>query len=196
MAARAANGQIAGPGASKASVETDYTKEDFRTAQLLNQDAPRSPFTMESQSGIMGVDKSERSDINFNLELQQNGQQRQDIDLHNPNLLPNYDKAIIPIEKLTGYALNPNHSIGKNKARVFERALGYNASNADQLLQNIKDNLYRFEALEKPDLGYGKLYQVDMELTGPNGNTAMVRTAWILDRTTGEMRLTSTYVLD
>ena len=54
MAARAANGQIAGPGASKASVETDYTKEDFRTAQLLNQDAPRSPFTMESQSGIMG----------------------------------------------------------------------------------------------------------------------------------------------
>ena len=33
---------------------TPYTEEDFRIAQSLQEDAPRSPFTMESQGGIMG----------------------------------------------------------------------------------------------------------------------------------------------
>ena len=162
-------------------------------AEILQEDAPRKPFTDEVQGGI--VEKEKSVDAASNLGSQQNIPLG-NINLNNTHLLPNYDKAVIPMEKLAGYALNPNHSTGKNKARVFQSALGYNASNADHLLQNIKDNLYRFEAIEKPDLGYGKLYQVDMELAGPNGNTAIVRTAWILDNNTGETRLTSIYVLN
>jgi hypothetical protein len=38
--------------------------------------------------------------------------------------LPNSDKAIVPIEKLRDYSLNPSHSVGKHKARVFESVLG------------------------------------------------------------------------
>ena len=33
--------------------------------------------------------------------------------------LPNGDRAIIPIEKLLDYCLNPEHSKGKHKARVL-----------------------------------------------------------------------------
>lgn len=45
------------------------------------------------------------------------------------NVLPNVEKAIINPNKLTEYALNPEHPVGGNKAKVFESALGYNQSN-------------------------------------------------------------------
>ena len=47
------------------------------------------------------------------------------------------DKVIIDPRKLTQYALNPKHDEGKHKARVFERALGYNLTNFQHLLDQI-----------------------------------------------------------
>jgi hypothetical protein len=44
--------------------------------------------------------------------------------------LPNGDRAEIQMEKLTGYCLNPDHSSGKHKAKVFAAALGITAENA------------------------------------------------------------------
>ena len=105
------------------------------------------------------------------------------------NILPDADKAIIPNQKIFGYALK-----NSDKAAAFESALGYNVSNGDELIQNIYQNLSRFNAQEKPDNGYGKRYSVLMRLRGANGKEADVMTAWIKDKTTGEMRLTSVYV--
>ena len=36
------------------------------------------------------------------------------------SLLPNAEFAFVPLEKLTGYVLNPEHPVGKHKAAVFE----------------------------------------------------------------------------
>ena len=49
------------------------------------------------------------------------------------NALPNLENATINPKKLTEYALNPEHPVGKNKAKVFESVLGYNQSNASDL---------------------------------------------------------------
>jgi hypothetical protein len=38
--------------------------------------------------------------------------------------LPNGARALIPMEKLTDYCLNPDHARGKDKARVFAAVLG------------------------------------------------------------------------
>ena len=46
----------------------------------------------------------------------------------------------------------------------------------------------------KGDRGYGMTYEVIMDITGPNGKTAKVLTAWIDDRSKGEMRLTTVHV--
>jgi hypothetical protein len=51
--------------------------------------------------------------------------------------LPNGEFAIIPMEKLTGYCLDPNHSSGKHKARVFASVLGITVENADDLRELI-----------------------------------------------------------
>lgn len=106
--------------------------------------------------------------------------------------LPKYEEAVIPRAKFTEYVLNPEKDL--NKARAFELALGYTMDNADELIQQIYNKLPEYEAKEKPDNGWGKRYEVKMELTGPNGKTAKVLTAWIVDKETGKTRLTSAYV--
>jgi len=108
------------------------------------------------------------------------------------DLLPRYREAVIPIEKFTKYALD--YDSDPDKAKAFELALGYTKNNADSLIDNIKRNLPNFFAVPKDDKGYGKTYEVVMRLTGINGKTASVITAWIDDSTTGEMRLITAYI--
>lgn len=106
--------------------------------------------------------------------------------------LPRYQEAVIPKAKFVEYALNPEKDL--DKAKAFQLALGYTKENADELIQQIYSSLSKYSAKEKPDNGWGKRYEVKMDLTGPNGKTAKVITAWIDDKDTGKMRLTSAYV--
>lgn len=106
--------------------------------------------------------------------------------------LPKYENSVIPRAKFTEYALNPAKD--PNKAEAFEMALGYTTQNADHLIEQIRSNLPLYQAIEKGDRGYGMTYEVIMDITGPNGKTAKVLTAWIDDRSKGEMRLTTVHV--
>ena len=106
--------------------------------------------------------------------------------------LPRYDEAVIPEEKFSMYALDPNKDPDKSKA--FKEALGYDLTNYSDLIENIKTHLSEYEAIKKPDKGHGQRYEVVMEITGPNGKTANVLTAWIDDNKNGEMRLTTAHV--
>lgn len=106
--------------------------------------------------------------------------------------LPKYENSVIPKAKFTEYALNPAKD--PNKAKAFELALGYTTENADHLIEQIRSNLPLYKAVEKGDRGYGMTYEVIMDVTGPNGKTAKVLTAWIDDRSNGEMRLTTIHV--
>ena len=103
-----------------------------------------------------------------------------------------YGKAVFLAEKLTQYALNPLKD--KHKAAAFRLALGYQLQDADELMRNVAAHINKFTAVEKPDNGYGKRFQILMELTGKNGKTAKVMTAWIQDKDTKVIRLTSIYV--
>ena len=107
-------------------------------------------------------------------------------------ILPKANEAVIPLVKFTKYALDPNKS--PHKALAFDLALGYNQSNAEKLIKNIKENLDKFPAKSKGDKGYGCIYEVILDLVGENGKTAKVLTGWLDDRLTGEMRLTTVYI--
>lgn len=108
------------------------------------------------------------------------------------DLLPRRNEVVIPLEKFTEYALNPEKD--PNKAAAFRLALGYILSNAEKLIENIHKNLDNFECTKKGDSGHGMRYEVLMTLTGENGKTANVLTAWIDDNKNGEMRLINAYV--
>lgn len=97
---------------------------------------------------------------------------------------------IFPEEKLVDYALNPQRS--PDKAKAFELALGYTAENYQDLKEKILELAVESNFVEKSDKGYGMTYECIVEITGPNGKTANVVTAWIQDG--DNKRLTSVYV--
>jgi hypothetical protein len=90
--------------------------------------------------------------------------------------LPSYEKAEIPRSKIEGYVLNPANDVGRNKARVFKSALGFDQSNWELLKQRILEELPYYEAELGQTTQGGDSYVVDLLIEGPNANIAKVRT--------------------
>ena len=112
----------------------------------------------------------------------------------NSGKLANADKAVIDPNKVTSYALNTEHPVGGNKAKVFESALGYNQSNANDLISKIQSGAKTNTAILGKADNHGQRITIDMPITGPNGKTATVRTGWIYDPGSSTPRLTTLYV--
>src|SRR5215208_8171032 len=90
-----------------------------------------------------------------------------------PNALPNYEKAVIPRNKLEDYALNPAHTDGQHKARLFKSILGFEKADWEELAKIILDELPYHEASLSREDQWGKFYSVSLPIVGPNGNTAI-----------------------
>ncbi|MCY7285795.1 MAG: hypothetical protein LH679_20660 [Cyanobacteria bacterium CAN_BIN43] len=101
---------------------------------------------------------------------------------------------IVDPRKLTEYALNPDNPIGADKATVFEKKLGYTRNNYEKLLQQIQSFAWDAEAILKREDEHGQRYQVDLEIAGLQGQTATVRTGWIVEPGANFARLVTLYV--
>lgn len=75
---------------------------------------------------------------------------------------------------------------------AFELALGYNKDNFRELKRQVIEKLPHYKATFNGNKGHGDLYEVIMDLDGPNGKNANVLTAWIDNG--NATRLTSIYV--
>ena len=111
--------------------------------------------------------------------------------------LPNADRAVVPIEKLRDYSLNPNHPEGKHKARVFEEKLGIGRNDAERLRQKILEAISMAEANEQESTAYGRRFVVDFQISWPQEFVmclAVVRTAWIVRNDEEFPRLTTCFI--
>ena len=79
-------------------------------------------------------------------------------------------------------------------AKVFDSVLGYNQSNADQLIKQLQAKLPSSVAVFGVKDQFGQRITVDVSITGPNGNTAIVRTGWILEPGSEIPRMTTIYI--
>lgn len=108
--------------------------------------------------------------------------------------LLNAKHAVIDPKKIVSYALNPEHPVGGNKARVFESALGFNPSNAGVLVSRVQQGIMTNPA----ELGlydsFGQRMSVDIPILGVNGDTAIVRTGWMYETDSLVPRMTTIYV--
>ena len=109
-------------------------------------------------------------------------------------VLPNYQNAIVKIEKLSGYCLNEYHPIGKHKARVFKSMLGITSDLAFKLKEQILSKIQLYNAVERNSDEYGMRYFVDIDINN-NNNTAKVRTSWIIKKNESNPILTSCFIL-
>lgn len=107
--------------------------------------------------------------------------------------LPNAERAVIDVEKLRDYCLNPTHEKGKNKARVFRSALGLTQQDAELLRQMILAEILVAEAQTRPATQFGDRYTVEFEVEGLK-STVTIRTSWIVRNDEDIPRLTSCYI--
>ncbi|MCE6998527.1 hypothetical protein LZG04_27550 [Saccharothrix sp. S26] len=120
------------------------------------------------------------------------GGKKPDLELH-PDRVANAENAIIGPRKFTEYALNPDHPVGGNKAKVFEPALGYDRSDADDLIEKIREGVQTNPAVPGKVDQYGSRFTVDMMTEGPGGS-AIVRTGWIIKPGETIPQMTATFV--
>lgn len=109
-------------------------------------------------------------------------------------LLPKYDLANIPDAKISGYALNMEHPVGKHKAIAFQNVLGYTVDNQEDLIRQIRYGLSRYRASERATTKYGQPFEVKMLILGANGRYAPVKTGWQIDNGSDIPKLTTIYV--
>jgi hypothetical protein len=109
--------------------------------------------------------------------------------------LPNCEHAVADIEKFRDYCLNPEHPVGKHKARVFKAALGFTQEDAEPLREMVLEFACQCEAVVGEYLPlYGQTYTVDFTVEGLT-NDVTIRTAWIVEEDTDFPRLTTCYVV-
>lgn len=92
--------------------------------------------------------------------------------------LPYADKAVVPIEKLTGYLLNAAHPEGKSKAAFFFRR-GFRADEA-HILRNALLDLARVIDVEEITFTFGRKYVGTGTVQSPTGRTVTLVTVWVL----------------
>lgn len=107
--------------------------------------------------------------------------------------LPNGARAIVDIQKLRAYCLNPHHTRGRNKARVFA-SVGIREADAEELRTALLQAATNTEARLGMMNLYGQRYIIDFELVR-QGRTVRIRSTWIVLTGQDLPRLTSCYVL-
>jgi filamentous hemagglutinin len=106
--------------------------------------------------------------------------------------LPNSARAIIPVEKIRDYVLNPEHPDGAHKARVVSAATGLRRSDYQSLIAQIRQGIVDHEAVQH-HLRRGRTqFYVELPIKGPKG-TIVVRTIWIYEDGSDVPRLTTLY---
>ncbi len=108
--------------------------------------------------------------------------------------LPNPEKTILDIRKLAAYCLDPDHTEGKHKARVFRAALELTFETADELRQALLTAVQTNDATPIERNPYGQKYQLDFSLTRLN-KTATIRSVWIVREAEDFPRLVTCYIL-
>jgi uncharacterized protein DUF6883 len=110
-----------------------------------------------------------------------------------PPRLPRAREAIIPPEKLAGYALDPMHPRGRLKARVFSAAPAIEQDDWRYLLEQLLECVLAAPVTGTRITPFGALDEVVVLVDGLNGATMPVATIGIVE---GDLppRLVSTWV--
>jgi hypothetical protein len=90
--------------------------------------------------------------------------------------LPNGEHALIPMEKLTAYCLNPDHPRGKDKARVFASVLGITQDRAHELADLVRHVAREGDITKEATTVWGQYYRLDWAI--PSRLDVVLRTIW------------------
>jgi Domain of unknown function (DUF6883) len=93
--------------------------------------------------------------------------------------LPFLDRAQIPPAKIRDYLLNPEHPVGRAKARFFA-GLGFTRGHWADLHAALLAHAALGETQALLPTAFGQKYLIRGTIEGPNGTTASVVAVWIV----------------
>ena len=108
--------------------------------------------------------------------------------------LPNADLVRVERAKITDYLLNAEHRYGVSKARFFAR-FGFSLADWETLAQALREHVRQHEVNRVTQTSFGPQYEVEGELSTPDGRTPRVRSVWQLDHGMVAPRLITAYPL-
>jgi hypothetical protein len=107
--------------------------------------------------------------------------------------LPNGERAIVDVNKITGYALNPMHPYGRHHARLFKRLLGIGIDDADRLIEALRYAAANEEAGVGQQSPFGAKYEVRFVMEGPRRSYTIL-SVWMIRNGETDPRLVTVYV--
>lgn len=98
--------------------------------------------------------------------------------------------ALIASEKLTKYLLL-RRPVG-DKSEFLKQA-GYTVNNWKQLEQDIREQILTKDAVSIERTFYGELFEIRALLTGPSGQSLLLRTVWMQESESGMTKFITLY---
>lgn len=99
----------------------------------------------------------------------------------NLSQLPDAPEEVnVQASKIADYLLNPDHKGNKGKAKFFEEHLAITKSESANLQGQLVDALAHVTYEDLRIDGYGVRFTANLPVTGLNGETATIETAWIV----------------
>ncbi len=108
--------------------------------------------------------------------------------------LPNGDKAVVDMRKLTEYCLSPDHPTGKHKARVLASAMGMTVRDAEPLRRVLLAAAKDGEAIPAKTDAYGSRFVIESLTEGVRG-PARIRSVWVVRSPGDPPRLLTCHVV-
>jgi hypothetical protein len=98
--------------------------------------------------------------------------------------------ALISDEKLVKYLLAPRKRNDKSK---WLAQAGYTLENWSILKDDIRKQVLPKNASLIESMDYGRMYEIRARLKGPNGQSLLVRTVWMVEATTDTTKFITMY---
>ncbi len=108
------------------------------------------------------------------------------------NMHINYDRIEIPENKLVGYLLNKNHSVGVHKAKYFE-SLGYNSENWQILRDALFEHVETAENIDFVENQFGMKVVIINNLNGHNNRVAKIKSIWFIENNENILKFVTAY---
>jgi hypothetical protein len=93
--------------------------------------------------------------------------------------------SVIARAKITHYLLVP---LARGDKSGFLQLAGYDASLADQLVDDIRSQILVCDAVATERTFHGQYFEISCPLTGPNGRILDVRTVWMKEHLSGQTK--------
>jgi hypothetical protein len=110
-------------------------------------------------------------------------------------MLPNAHLAIVEQAKVSDYLLNPDHPLGASKARFFAE-FGFTLDASEELSVALKKHGAENEVSKTKETGFGPRYEVEGELSTPDGRRPRLCSVWQVDKGQIAPRLITAYPLE